>query len=152
MVAYGTDNYGLGYNLAAKAGVYPQATEFNTAVSPGANLAISALLGTSDTIGLFWIPTPGRLHGYAIDLGDLDQSAALVLILEDGAGNVYQSGITTGQAGGRLTDATARIGVVGQIDYLTPSLSFMRLRPSTAAGAGITAAAQINGTARYRQL
>lgn len=151
MVEYGTDNYNLGYNLAAKAGVYPQAVEFSTAVAPGGVFAISSLLGTSDNVGLFWIPTPGRLHGYAIDIGDLDASASLVLVLEDGAGNVYQSGITTGQAGGRLTDATARIGVVGQIDYLTPSLSYMRLRPSTAAGAGAVAAANITGTARYRQ-
>jgi hypothetical protein len=146
MAVFSTDKYALGA-AGAPTGVYPQIIPFSTANAPGANIPASQDLGTSDLIGLFYVPTPGRLGGYSIDIGDLDGSAALVFVLEDGQGNVYQSGITTGQAGGRLTDATAIANRVGQILYTSAASAYLRLRPSTGAGAQAAAEVVVNGVA-----
>lgn len=150
MAVYQTDNYGNGSAVSARSGVYPQIALFTTATSPGTPFQTSTVLGTSDLINLFWIPTPGRVHRYAIDIGDLDGAAGLVMVLEDGQGNVYQSGITTGQASGRLTDATARIAQVGQILYTSQASAYLRLRPTTATASGITTSAQITGDALFK--
>jgi hypothetical protein len=149
MPNYQTDQFALGVSLAPRGGVYPQMGQFST-VSPGSGLAASVLLGTSDYINLFYIPTPGRLFNYSIDLGRLDQGSALVLRLEDAQGNVFVSGLTTGQAGGRITDATAAVALMGNILYTSPASAYLRLRAVTAAGLQITNSAIVNGTYAVR--
>lgn len=149
--SYSTDKFALGAAMGGKSGVYPQAIEFSTAAAPGSgSFAISTRLAISDTINLFYLPVPGRLHGYSIDFpATLDSAASGVcaFTLEDSLGNVYEATISA-SASRRITDATAVPGVVGQILYGSGN-PYMRLRATTSS-LGLSAATYVTGTARYK--
>lgn len=152
MVTYGTDKYTLGYNLAAPTGVYPQTLPFTTRVSPGAPVPVSQTFVSSDLIGLFWIPTPGRLYGYRIEIPVMDQAASATLgfNLVDGSGNVLQSGIVGARSfnsGVTITDASAQPNLIGQFDYNTASIAWVALKVTTVPVSRISTSADVQGNA-----
>lgn len=150
MPTFSTDKYALGYNLAAPTGVYAQPIPFTTRVSPGAAVPVSQTFISSDLIGLFWIPTPGRLYGYRIEIPVMDQAASAVLgfNLVDGSGNVLQSGITGARSfnsGATITDAQANPNLIGQFDYNTASIAWVALQVTTVPVSKISVAANVQG-------
>lgn len=155
-LSYSTDKYALGYNLAAPAGVYPQTIAFTTRTAPGGSIQPSATFISSDLINLFWIPTPGRLYNYRIEIPVLDgaASATLGFNLVDGSGNVLQSGITKAQSfnsGGTITDASANPNLIGQFDYNTPSIAWVALKVTTTPVAKVSATADVQGNVLVKQ-
>ena len=150
MAQYETDNYASGYALAAKGGVYPQWAEFDTNVSPGANIG-NVVLALNDEIRLCWLPTPGRLEWYAIDIPDLDGGADLVFDLRDGLGNVIQSAIIAGQAGGRITAHSAAVRQLAIREYVASATSYLTLLVTTAAASAPgTTGNRVVGNVCYR--
>lgn len=147
-----TDKYALGYALGAPSGVYPQTLPFTTRVAPGASINVSMTFVSSDLINLFWIPTPGRLYGYRIELPVIDPAASATLgfNLVDGSGNVIQSGITNARSfnsGGTITDASAQPNLIGQFDYLTPSIAWVALKVTTTPVGKVSATCDVQGNA-----
>lgn len=150
MATFGTDKYNLGYNLAAPTGVYAQPIPFTTRVSPGQPQVVSNTLAASDLIGLFWIPTPGRLYGYRVEIPVIDQAASAVLNFDliDGSGNVLQTGIVGARSFNSsviITDASATPNLIGQFDYNTASIAWVALAVKTAPVSRTSATAQIQG-------
>lgn len=130
-VLTGADAYAKGQSRGKS--IYPgtvQAIPFDTNVSPGANVAAQVL--AADTIPLAWIPEGSKVVGYNIDMDDLDSGATLVMDLEYGDGTNIQTGLTTGQGGGKITDANAvATHVIGPGVTLTKAQSFVRFLVTT---------------------
>lgn len=108
--------------------------KFSTARSPGDSILVAdGKLTANDTIELCYLPVPCILVGYNIDIPDLDAGTQLVMDLRDGVGNVIQTGTTVGQAPGRITDASADAGKLGEVEYTVASTAYLRLFVTTTA-------------------
>ena len=127
------------------------AVDFDTNVSPGANVGAAIVLAINDEIRLCYIPDNAVIEGYNIDIGDMDGGAALELSLRDGAGNIYQAAITSGQAGGKITDANAITRFIGVAKPYTHAQAYLTLLVTAAAASASSAAGRVSGRVLLRQ-
>jgi hypothetical protein len=155
MATYSTNKYASGAALTPS--VPPGtliAIDFDTAVSPGANVGAAVVLTAvaPDIIGLCWIPANAVIEGYNIDIGDMDSGATLVFELQDGAGNVYQAAVTTGQAGGKITAASAAVRMIGVAQTYTAAQAYLALVVTVAATGASGAGGRVSGSVLLRKL
>jgi len=124
-VTYNSNVYGGQY--AAKLGVYP--VEVFGTVSIASNTTIS----TADVINLCYIPNNGILSDFTIALPALDGGSGLTVSLQDTTGTpmVYNSSVTTAQAGGVLTWAQYYFTSAG-LGNLYSAQSTLVLKPAHA--------------------
>ncbi len=148
---YQTDSYANGQSNARS--VPPGAliaVDFDTATSPGANVGSAVVLAINDEIRLCYIPDNAVIEGYNIDIGDMDGGAALVMDLVDGAGTKYQTGLTTGQAGGKITGANADTRRIGIAQTFTHAQAYLSLKVTTGAVSSSGAAGRVSGSVVLR--